>query len=318
MSTASIAGAHLDVVAHRLGPRLGAEDADLDAHRARVDALALELLDDHLHVARRDHDDVGLKVADQLHLLLGLSARHRDHRAAQPLSAVVRAQAAGEQAVAVGDVHDVAGAAAGGADRARDQSRPSCRCRSGCSPRRWACRWCLTTRGCARPVHAAPRTCRTGSCRADLSCAVNGNFARSASDFQVARMHALGVERLAIVRHALVGVLHGPLQALELQRLQLVAAGGLDRLEVAGAGFLHGHGNTSKVLVRPGRRSGRSQAGPAPRGQRRHVVPSVGAFIPPACPSACTSGRETRPRGRRAGWSPRSRTRRCGRPCSPR
>ncbi len=66
----------------------------------------------------------GLKSLDQLHLLLGLPARHRDHGAAQPLGAVVRAQAAGEQAVAVGDVHDVAGAPAGGADRARDQVGP--------------------------------------------------------------------------------------------------------------------------------------------------------------------------------------------------
>ena len=67
-------GAHLDVVAHRLGPRLGAEDADLQRAGARVQALAHHLLDDHLHVARRDHDDVGPEVGDQLHLLLGLAA----------------------------------------------------------------------------------------------------------------------------------------------------------------------------------------------------------------------------------------------------
>jgi hypothetical protein len=39
---------------------------------------------------------------------LGLAARHRDHRAAQALGAVVRAEAAGEQAIAVGNVHLVA------------------------------------------------------------------------------------------------------------------------------------------------------------------------------------------------------------------
>ncbi|MNE87715.1 hypothetical protein D3C80_1849490 [compost metagenome] len=82
----------------------------------RVDALALDLVGQVQHVGRGDHDDVGLEVADQLDLLLGLAAGHRDHGAAQALGAVVGAQAAGEQAVAVGDVDAIAGAAAGGAD----------------------------------------------------------------------------------------------------------------------------------------------------------------------------------------------------------
>ena len=90
----------------------------------RVDPLAPQLLDQHLHVRGRDHDDVRLQVGDQLHLLLGLAARHRDHGAAGALGAVVRAQAAGEQAVAVGDVDHVARPAAGGADRARHQVGP--------------------------------------------------------------------------------------------------------------------------------------------------------------------------------------------------
>jgi hypothetical protein len=91
---------------------------------SRVQALALHLLDDHLHVAWRDHDDVGAEVGDQLHLLVGIAAAHRHHRAAQPLGAVVGPQAAGEQAVAVGHVHDVAGAAAAGADRPGHQIGP--------------------------------------------------------------------------------------------------------------------------------------------------------------------------------------------------
>ena len=67
---------------------------------------------------------VGPEVLDELNLLLGLPAGHRNHRAAQPLGAVVRAEAAGEQAVSVRHVHDVAGAAARGADRTCDQIRP--------------------------------------------------------------------------------------------------------------------------------------------------------------------------------------------------
>ena len=64
----------------------------------------------------RDHDDVRLEVADQHDLPLGHAAGDRDDGAAERLGAVVRAEAAGEQAVAVGDMDDVAGPAAGGAD----------------------------------------------------------------------------------------------------------------------------------------------------------------------------------------------------------
>jgi hypothetical protein len=53
MSTASMPARQLDLAAHRLGPGLGAEDADLHRHLARVLPLAAELLDDHLHVAGR-------------------------------------------------------------------------------------------------------------------------------------------------------------------------------------------------------------------------------------------------------------------------
>src|SRR5262249_14887118 len=118
------AGTRLDLLAHRAGPRLGAEDADLQRALGLVDPLAQHLLDDVEHVARGHHDDVGLEVADQLDLLLGLAARHRDHRAAELFGTVVRAHAAGEQAVAVGDVADVPGAAAGRADGACDDVGP--------------------------------------------------------------------------------------------------------------------------------------------------------------------------------------------------
>ena len=113
-----------DLAPHRLGPGLGAEDADRHRHRRRVQPFASELLDDHLHVAGRDHDDVGLEINNQLHLLLGLAAAHRHHGAAQPLGAVMRAQAAGEQAVAVGHMHHVAGPPTCGADAARTQVGP--------------------------------------------------------------------------------------------------------------------------------------------------------------------------------------------------
>ena len=133
-------------------------------------------------------------------------------RAAELLRAVVRAEAAGEEAVAVRDVHDVAGAAAGGADRARHHGRPRVDVvarvaddgrLAGRARRRVDAR---------RPARAAPRTCRTDSCRAGRVLTVNGKRARSSSVAQVVRMHARGVERLAIVRDVVVRVPQRPLQ----------------------------------------------------------------------------------------------------------
>ena len=114
----------LDLAAHLLRPGFRAEDADPQGGRPRVDALLLELVEQGEHVGGGDHDDLGPEVLDDLHLACGHAAGGRDHRTTGPFGAVVGAEAAGEQAVAVGDVHLVAGAAAGRADRAGDDVRP--------------------------------------------------------------------------------------------------------------------------------------------------------------------------------------------------
>jgi len=53
-----------------------------------------------------------------------VAARHRDDGRPDAARALVRAQAAGEQPVAVGDLHDVVRARARGGERARHQFRP--------------------------------------------------------------------------------------------------------------------------------------------------------------------------------------------------
>ena len=111
--------AALDFGAHAFGPRLGAEQRDAQRGFARIDALAIELVGDGKQIRRRHRDDVGLEIADQLHLALGETAADRDHRAAEIFGAVMKAQTAGEQPIAIGDVHLVAGFAAGGADSPR-------------------------------------------------------------------------------------------------------------------------------------------------------------------------------------------------------
>src|SRR6266702_4798728 len=113
-----------DLAAHRIGPGLRAKNADLERALAGVKFLALELIQDRQHVARRHRDDVGPEIVDELDLPLGHAARDRHHGAAELFGAVMHAEPAGEEAVAIGVVNDHAGAATGGADRPRHHLRP--------------------------------------------------------------------------------------------------------------------------------------------------------------------------------------------------
>ena len=119
----NIDGVHVeglfDFLPHGVGPRLGAEHADLERTRAGVEPLGAELVENGQHVGGRDHDHVGLKILHELNLALGHAAGHRNDGAAQSLRAVMGAEAAGEQAVAIGHMHLHAGAHAGGAHRTR-------------------------------------------------------------------------------------------------------------------------------------------------------------------------------------------------------
>jgi hypothetical protein len=63
-----------DFLADGVGPGLGAEDAHFQAARARIELGGAEAVEYRQHVARRDHDDVGGKIGDELHLPLGLPA----------------------------------------------------------------------------------------------------------------------------------------------------------------------------------------------------------------------------------------------------
>jgi hypothetical protein len=62
--------------------------------------------------------------------------------------------------------------------------------------------------------------------------------------------HARFVESLPIVRNVVVCVLERPLKALQLQRGKLVAARGLDRLEVARRRFPCRHASISLVVAK--------------------------------------------------------------------
>ena len=234
MSIASSARRFSISRAHAVGPGLGAEHAEAQRARARVQALLLHLVGDRQHVGRRDHDDVGLEILDQLHLALGLAARHRDHRAAQPLGAVMRPEPAGEQAVAVGDVDLVPRPPAGGANRARHHMGPDVDVVLRIAHHGRLAGGAATRRGCAPPGPSAPRTCRTGSWSRKSSLLVKGNL-WSRAGVQIVRMHRQRLEGAAVMIDVVVGVAQRRLQARELQRGDLVAAGDLDRVEQRGA-----------------------------------------------------------------------------------
>ena len=200
-----------------------------------VDLLPVELVGDRQHVGRRHHDDVGLEVDDQLHLALSEPAADRDYRGAEMLAAVVRAKPAGEQAVAIGDMDLVAPFAAGRADRARHQGRPGFDVGLGIADHR------RLARRAARCVDAHDVVHRHGEHpeRIVLPQVVLGRERKPdqvGKRPEIARMHACGVKRLPVVRHALVGARQRAAQAHELQGPQFIDACLFDRFELIAAG----------------------------------------------------------------------------------
>ena len=160
----------------------------------------LELVEDRQHVAGRHHDHVGTEVGDQLHLPLGHAARHRHHGAAQLLRAVMRAEAAGEQAIAIGDVHDHARPPAGGMDRARHHMRP------GLDVLRGVADDGRLAGGAGRGVHAHQLLARHGEhaeriVRAQVLLGGERELRDVVECAEIVRMHAGAIERGAVVRH---------------------------------------------------------------------------------------------------------------------
>ena len=220
----------LDLGAHRIGPGLGAEDAELQRRLSRIEPLPLELVQDRQHVARRHRDDVGPEVVDELHLPLGHAAGDRHHGAAEPLGAVMRAKAAGEQAIAIGIVDDHAGAAAGGADRARHHVRPDVDIGSGVADHdRLAGR-------AGGGVDAHQFFARHGEhvegiVVAQIRLHGERKFREIGELPEIGRMHAGLIEGLPVMRDVVIGVLQRPGEPLGLQRHDLVARGALGVIE---------------------------------------------------------------------------------------
>ena len=210
----------LDAAPHLVGPRLGPEDAHLEAGRAGVDPLGLHLVEDREEVGRRDHDDPRLEVEDQLHLPLGHPAADRDHRAPEPLGTVVRAQPTGEQPVAVGDVAQVARPATGRPDRAGHHLGPGVEVLRGVADHG------RLARRTAGRVHAGDLVARhrehpEGVVGAQVGLGGEREPGQVGERVQVGGRHPGLVEGAAVVRHLAVGRLQRGAQPVQLQRLEL-------------------------------------------------------------------------------------------------
>ena len=102
----------LDLQPQLLRPGLAAEVAVAQRELAGAEALLARHLPDVERVGGGADQDLGAEVADQQHLSRRVPAGGRDHGRAHPLDAVVEAEAAGEEAVAEGDVDECARGAA--------------------------------------------------------------------------------------------------------------------------------------------------------------------------------------------------------------
>jgi hypothetical protein len=141
----------------------------------------------------------------------------------------VRAKAAGEQAIAVGDVNFIFRRAAGGAQRTGDDIGPVINIVLRVAHhRRFA-------GGPGRGVNAHHLLHRhregiEGIVVAQILFGGAREFGQVAQFAKVVRVHAGGVEFATIHRHIVIRMIQGPLQPLGLQGLQLITRGGFNRI----------------------------------------------------------------------------------------
>jgi hypothetical protein len=153
--------------------------------------------------------------------------------------AVVGAESAGEQAVAVGDVHFIPGMTAGGADGARHDLAPRVDV-----PARVADNGRLSG-GAAGGMNArhllhghGEHAERVVPPQIGFRCERKSRQVGQA--VQVRRMHTVLVERCPVEAGILVGVLQAPAQPFQLHAAQLIGVSGLDGFQ-ARAQLTHGH-----------------------------------------------------------------------------
>ena len=151
----------------------------------------------------------------------------------------MRTQPAGEQTVAIGHMNHVARLAARSANGARHQIGPDVDVFLGVAHHRGL------ARGAAGGMDARDLLTRYGKQTkrvvvAQVLLGGEGELGNISQRFQVRRVHAFGVKGFAVMRHVVIGVLHRPAQALQLQRFNFITAGGFDRIQRSRGSGIHG------------------------------------------------------------------------------
>ena len=180
----------------------------------------LDLVGDGEKIGRRRRNDVGREIGDELDLPLGEATARRDDGAAEGFGAVVEAEAAGEEPVAICVVELVARPAAGGTDRAGHDPRPDGEIAFAVADDR-------------RPAGRAARGMNAGDLRRRHGEHSEGIVRRRSSlvvkesgdigeRFQIVRSDPRRVEGRPVVGDALIGPPERALQPFELQGTELV------------------------------------------------------------------------------------------------
>jgi hypothetical protein len=217
-----------DPGAERRGPRLAAEDAHLECQVVGAEARLGDRLADAQRIGGRGEQRLRAQVVQERDLPRGHAARHRDDGRAEALGALVEAQPAGEQPVAVGVVDDHPRVHAGHPQAAGHELGPRLEVRARVADHRPAAAG--PTRGMdpnellASDREEAERVVVVelglGGERKACDVVEAGDVAR--------RRHAGRVQALTRRRDALEQPAHHRAQTLELQRLEPLARRDLD------------------------------------------------------------------------------------------
>ena len=223
--------AGLDLLAHLLRPRLGAEDPDLEGGLSRVDAGAFHLVEDGEEVARGHHDDPRLEVGDELDLAFRHTSGDGDDRAAEPFDPIVRTQPTGEQAVAIGDVDDIAGPPTSDIDRPRHDIGPHLDVGLGVADHR---RLARRARRRVDPddLLAGDREHPVGVVASQVLLGGEGDRGEVGQRLDVVGVQADRVEGCRVVRHVRVGTGQGVLEPPQLDIPQVVEVPGQSGVDI--------------------------------------------------------------------------------------
>ena len=197
-----------------------------------IDALPFHLVGDVQHVGRCDHDDVRLKILDQLDLLLGLPARHRNNGAAQTLGAIVGTKATGEQAIAIRNMYLVTPVAAAGPDGTGDNVGPGVDVALGVTNHGWLAGG---TTGSVHPNHIRHGRGKHAKRVVVAQIRLGGKW-HLGQIFQRVDVHgfqAQVIKRFTVKGHVGVGMDNAPAQPLQLFMAQLINAGGFHAVKFA-------------------------------------------------------------------------------------